>query len=60
MKVEHEPGSVRDFNGVIEHCVFCDKPTRYWHMPTNNPVCQRCATSHKVSELKNWLKKSKK
>jgi len=52
MKVVKEPKDC-PFGG-IEVCFFCAKPTRYWHLKTNNPVCKECSKSHKVSELKNW------
>lgn len=42
-----------------ENCTFCKQPTDTWHEKTNNPVCAACATSHKVSELKNWFKNVK-
>ena len=37
---------------IIEDCVFCCKPTRTWHIKTNNPCCEDCASKHTVSELK--------
>lgn len=36
---------------VTEQCVFCGAGTRYWHTPTNNPVCQCCATIKTVDDL---------
>jgi hypothetical protein len=27
-----------------------------WHVPTNNPVCERCAKIRKVSELPDYGK----
>lgn len=42
---------------VQENCFFCTTPTRFWHMGTNNPVCECCAKVHTVSELPNHLKK---
>jgi hypothetical protein len=38
---------------IMEGCVFCGIPTRYWHSASNNPVCQRCADLHDESELPN-------
>lgn len=38
---------------LIERCFFCDTPTRYWHTATNTPVCEGCAATHRVSELKH-------
>lgn len=42
------------FRNVIESCHFCQKPTRYWHENTNNPVCPKCAKLHKVAELPDY------
>lgn len=36
---------------VMERCVFCSTGTRYWHKPTNNPVCESCAGLKDISEL---------
>jgi len=44
---------------IIEHCVFCSTPTRFWHRETNNPVCQDCASKHSVGELTNHRKPKK-
>ena len=41
---------------IVERCAFCKQPTRYWHMRTNNPVCEACAKKHRVGELRNWRK----
>lgn len=41
----------------FECCRFCGRTTLYWHMKTNNPVCPSCSKIHKVSELKNHMKK---
>lgn len=40
-------------NGIsaIENCVFCEKPTRTWHIETNNPICVKCGEVHYVSEI---------
>ena len=37
---------------LLEHCVFCDATTPYWHKRTNTPVCQSCAKTHKVTDIK--------
>jgi hypothetical protein len=37
--------------GGLERCHFCTSQTRYWHVGTNNPVCQVCAKQHRVAEL---------
>jgi|LGVE01.1.fsa_nt_gb hypothetical protein len=39
------------FWGEVERCHFCKKATRMWHENTNNPVCEKCAKEHRVSEL---------
>lgn len=50
--IEKEPdGLGNDFRHLYEHCYFCDTPTKYWHIKTNQPVCQGCSKTHKVSEL---------
>lgn len=36
---------------VHEKCYFCATPTVFWHLPTNKPVCEECASTHTVSEL---------
>jgi hypothetical protein len=36
---------------LLEHCIFCYKPTPYWHAKTNNPVCQECSKTHKVGDI---------
>lgn len=51
-----EPKDMFENTNVLEHCVFCQRPTKYWHKGTNNPVCPVCAGLHKVAELYNWLK----
>ena len=53
-----EPDDLYEEMRVYEVCVFCRKPTKFWHEKTNNPVCQKCAKTHKVAELHNWRKKS--
>jgi len=56
--VEKEPNGFSDhFFGQYERCVFCGDASRYWHMATNNCVCQACAGRHDVSELKDWRAK---
>ncbi len=47
----------KQFHGLIESCHFCNKPTKYWHENTNNPVCEKCAPLHKVAELPDYGKK---
>lgn len=54
--VEHEDvQALADWNmGLeqsMEHCVFCDSKTRYWHKASNNPVCPSCASTKNVSDL---------
>ncbi len=39
-----------------EDCYFCNSPTRYWHLGTNNPICPLCSRFHKVKELPNRFK----
>lgn len=42
---------INEWPKIIEACHFCKKPTRWWHVNTNNPVCVKCAKLHKVAEL---------
>lgn len=44
-------------SNILEQCEFCRTGTRYWHTPTNTPVCPSCAKHHTVSELKAKLAK---
>lgn len=53
--IHKEPDEMYDNTHILEHCVFCQFPTRHWHKGTNNPVCPACASIHKVAELHNWL-----
>lgn len=39
---------------ILERCHFCSMPTITWHENTNNPVCEKCAKVHKVSELPDF------
>jgi len=56
-------GIIEAFGSLIEKCVFCKNGTRTWHENTNNPVCVKCASKHKVSDIpKDWgssIRKSK-
>ena len=36
---------------IIEKCVFCKEPTRYWSKVANKPVCTHCAEDHSLSEI---------
>jgi len=53
LKVEKEQdGELPAWLAVIqEHCVFCDAPTRHWHMTSNTPVCEHCAKVHDERDL---------
>lgn len=52
LKVEHErPEIVRMWPTTIEQCVFCQTETRWWHRPTNDPVCPTCADSRSAAEI---------
>jgi len=37
---------------MLERCVFCRNGTPYWHRESNTPVCECCAETHSVSEIK--------
>ncbi len=50
--IEKEPDELGNaFRHQYEHCYFCNTTTKYWHIPTNQPVCKGCSKKHKVSEL---------
>ena len=50
--VEEPKEHFKEF-GVYENCYFnCGNSTKLWHWRTNQPICKRCAKTHKVSELK--------
>jgi hypothetical protein len=36
---------------IIEKCVKCQAPTRFWHHASNNPVCTICAQVFTVADL---------
>lgn len=41
-----------------EQCAFCEKPTRFWHVPNDVAVCPSCAMKHDACEVPNkreWL-----
>ena len=46
-----EPKDHYEEFGFYEKCFFCEKPTKFWHWRTNQPVCNKCAKTHKVAEL---------
>ena len=37
---------------IVEGCHFCGRQTRDWHSRTNTPVCEGCASTHKVEDIK--------
>jgi hypothetical protein len=39
---------------VYENCIFCNKETDTWHLPTNQPVCSNCAKNYKVSDIESF------
>lgn len=45
-------GGGRGLESVMEQCYFCKTPTRYWHLPKNEPVCQSCSIFHNEDEIK--------
>lgn len=46
-----EPKELQQNTRLYEQCYFCHKPTDTWHTGTNQPVCEGCSKTHKVSEL---------
>ena len=55
--IEKEPKELYKEFKVHEVCVFCRKPTAFWNLKTNNPVCEDCSKVHNESELKNYREK---
>ena len=56
IKISLEPKAIRDeFPSLIEKCVFCSTPTRYWNKETNMPVCDECAKKKSIDDLKAKL-----
>lgn len=53
--VEEEKEYFKEFK-CFEHCYFCNKSTSFWHEATNNPVCENCSKTHKVTELPDRFK----
>jgi hypothetical protein len=56
ISVQHEDAEALKKWGIgleeaMERCVFCKNGTPFWHLPTNNPVCENCACTHEESEL---------
>lgn len=40
------------YANIVEDCYFkCGNKTRRWHWHTNQPVCDACAKTRKVSEI---------
>jgi hypothetical protein len=55
--IEHE--DVKDLkkwgmglDKLVEECHFCGTKTRYWHNRTNTPVCEGCAKTNTVADIK--------
>lgn len=47
-----EPKEYYEEFGFYEKCYFkCGNDTKYWHVGTNQPICQDCAKKHRVSEV---------
>lgn len=44
--VEESKRVTKEFKGVLENCVFCGEPTRFWYRKANKPCCQSCAKTH--------------
>ena len=44
ISIEKEPEDIsKEFGDLVENCIFCNQPTRFWHNPTNRPVCPKDA-----------------
>lgn len=51
IKLEKECECINSQFQMLEECVFCDTPSPYWHVQTNNCVCKSCSQLHDESEL---------
>lgn len=40
---------------MMERCVFCRNPTRYWNKKRNQPCCQACAIRHTLADLEHAI-----
>jgi hypothetical protein len=66
VSIKVSPESEQDFEKLrkwglgLEHlqerCTLCGTETRYWHRPSNSPVCPSCAEKHTVKELRAKLR----
>jgi hypothetical protein len=50
--VEEEAKELHAETGEYECCIFCHKETKFWHTPTNTPVCEKCAEERTIQQLK--------
>jgi hypothetical protein len=48
IKIEQEP---QELHCQFENCVFCDKPTGWWHVKTNRPVCKLCSEINNEEDI---------
>lgn len=51
IKLEKECECISAQFQILEECVFCDAPSPYWHVQTNNCVCKTCASVRDESDL---------
>jgi ribosomal protein L37AE/L43A len=50
--IKKEPKELYKEFRYYENCKFCKQPTDTWHEKTNTPVCNKCAKTHSVADLK--------
>lgn len=61
LQVEHEDVEElakwgMGLNRIQEDCFFCKKETRFWHRPSNRPVCESCAKTHSEADFPKTAK----
>lgn len=50
--IKKEPAWVtKECRNLHEKCIFCKKSTMFWHLETNNPICEPCALEKEVIDL---------
>jgi len=49
--IKEPKGLKGKFYGEIEKCIFCGKPSLWWYIKSNTPVCKACAAIKNVKEI---------
>lgn len=47
--IELQPDDIPE--NEMEHCIFCDEKTAYWHVLTNRPVCTLCSVVNSPADI---------